>query len=78
MIELVLYSKPDCHLCEEARELLGMTLTGKPVAVEIVDISGDAGLQERYGLRIPVVARKDDERECGWPFGPADILELLR
>jgi len=32
-----------------------------------VDIAGDDNLFERYGWRIPVLQRADDE-ELGWPF----------
>ncbi len=54
-IELTLYSKPDCPLCDEMVEV--MLEVGKkiPIHVQHVDITSDAGLQERYGLDIPVL-----------------------
>ena len=55
-VRLTLYSKPGCHLCDVLEaDLEGMDL-GRPFAVEVVDISGDARLLERYGRRIPVLS----------------------
>ena len=54
--ELVLYSRPDCHLCDQARTLLG-SLQGHPpaFAVREVDIESDDRLLAGYLERIPVV-----------------------
>jgi hypothetical protein len=47
----VLYSRPDCHLCDQAREaLLAMGLV-----VDEVDIQGDERLHAAFLERIPVV-----------------------
>jgi glutaredoxin len=42
---VVLYSQPDCHLCEEARGLLD----GWGIAYELIDSD------PRYVLRVPVI-----------------------
>jgi len=65
------YTKPGCHLCDEAREVIA--LAGGGVVVTEVDINSDAELMQRYGLRIPVLADPDSGRELGWPFGPEDV-----
>ena len=41
-----------------------------------VNIQTDAELQEKYGVRIPVVALANGE-EKGWPFTAAQIGRLL-
>ena len=41
-----------------------------------VDIHTDTELQEKYGIRIPVVALANGE-EKGWPFTAAQIGRLL-
>lgn len=51
---LVVYSKPDCHLCDDAKDLLGHYSEYLPEIVE-VDINDDPELQQRYGESIPVV-----------------------
>ncbi len=59
--ELVLYSRPDCHLCDEARVLLD-SLRGAPPAFELreVDIDTDDRLLAAYLERIPVVEHRGE------------------
>jgi glutaredoxin len=55
-VEVTLYTRPGCHLCEVAKhqlQALGMT---HPLRVIEVNIEDDAALEERYGTTIPVVA----------------------
>ena len=70
---LTLYTRPGCHLCEEALEALALM----GVAAVQVDISGQAPLQARYGMHIPVLRREDSGEELRWPFGPGDIERML-
>ena len=51
-----LYARPDCHLCDEAREeLLAIRAAGADFRIEEVDIERDEGLLRRFLERIPVV-----------------------
>ncbi|HEX8204632.1 MAG TPA: glutaredoxin family protein [Solirubrobacteraceae bacterium] len=49
---ITLYGRPDCHLCDEARQVLERV--GEPF--DEVDIESDDELFKRYLERIPVVA----------------------
>ena len=49
--DLVLYGKPGCHLCDDARAVLERV--GAPFAE--VDITSDDALHAAYLERIPVV-----------------------
>jgi glutaredoxin len=51
-VRLVLYSRPGCHLCDDARVVLERI--GEPF--EEIDIESDDALLKRYLERIPVVA----------------------
>jgi glutaredoxin len=51
MPRITLYSKPGCHLCERAKEVIERC----PVEYEVVDITGQPDLEARYGQDIPVV-----------------------
>lgn len=55
MVSVMLYSRPGCGLCDEAREVIQLERTRTPFAFEEVDISGDDALELEYGIRIPVV-----------------------
>jgi glutaredoxin len=59
--ELRLYTRPGCHLCEEARDAIQSALEdraarGRPVPrVVELDIEADPELHRQYLERIPVV-----------------------
>jgi len=54
---LILYGRPGCHLCDEARTVLERV--GHPF--EEIDIESDDALLRRYLERIPVVALEGEE-----------------
>jgi glutaredoxin len=58
---LVLYGKPGCHLCEEARETVAAVRARVSFELEEVDVSTDPDLHREYGERIPVLALDGDE-----------------
>jgi glutaredoxin len=58
---VVLYGRPGCHLCEEARAALERVRARVPFALAEVDIEGDDELHRRYLERIPVVAVGGEE-----------------
>ena len=48
---VLLYSRPGCHLCDDARRALEAAAIG----YEEVDITADAALEAEYRVLIPVV-----------------------
>ena len=53
---VVLYGRPDCHLCDEARAGLDrLRAEGLEFDVEEVNIEADEELHRRFLERIPVV-----------------------
>ena len=54
--QVILYSRPGCHLCDDAAELLEQLAQRIPIAVVEVNILGDIALYERYKHSIPVIA----------------------
>jgi hypothetical protein len=53
---LVLYGRPDCHLCDEARAGLERLLAdGLPFEYAEVNIETDDDLHARFLERIPVI-----------------------
>ena len=53
--ELVIYSRPGCHLCEEMKVVIQLVQRKIPFAVREVDISADANLERLYGIEIPIL-----------------------
>jgi hypothetical protein len=61
---VVLYARPDCHLCDEARAgLESLHSDGVDFDLDEVDIEGDDELHSRLLERIPVV-EVDGEIVC--------------
>jgi glutaredoxin len=54
---IVLYGRPGCHLCDDARAVL--ECVGEPFAE--IDIEHDAALHAAYLERIPVVTVDGEE-----------------
>ena len=52
---VVLYTKPGCHLCDEARREMARAGCRDLFTYEEVDINSDPELRRRYGWDIPVV-----------------------
>ncbi len=54
--DVVLYSKADCHLCQEARAQIERVRRRVGFRFREVDIAADPDLLARYELTVPVVA----------------------
>ena len=55
MTRIIFYTKAGCHLCEKARAIVDRVAQDYPLTVELVDITQDADLYQRYWNVIPVV-----------------------
>lgn len=55
MIQVELYTRKECGLCDEAKAVLDRVRSQRPFHLVVVDVDQDAALAERYGLEVPVV-----------------------
>jgi glutathione S-transferase len=61
MTVITLYSKPDCHLCVQARVALVGLQPDLGFEISEVDITTDEALHRAYFERIPVVVLDGEE-----------------
>jgi glutaredoxin len=54
--QITLYTRPGCHLCEDAADLLDRLADRFSIRVTEINILNDVDLFERYKHSIPVVA----------------------
>ena len=54
-LEITVYSRPGCHLCEEAKAVMAPLLKEFAATVREVNIDRDNELAERYSWDIPVI-----------------------
>jgi glutaredoxin len=71
---VTLYERRDCHLCEEARQVLD-ALIG-PDRYDRVDVDASDELVVRYGFRVPVVAIDGVDR-LEAPMTAEELASLL-
>jgi len=53
--KVTLYTRPGCHLCEEAKAKIAPLLREFGATLREVNIDEDPVLKERYGTDIPVI-----------------------
>lgn len=58
---VTLYGRSYCHLCDEMLAALAPLLDEFALAVDVVDVDGDAALEQRFGVLVPVLVHADAE-----------------
>lgn len=74
-MKLALYQRDDCRLCDAALDVLAEA--GAPDFASVW-IDGEAGLEARYGERVPVLRDEDSGRELAWPFDADALARFLQ
>jgi glutaredoxin len=69
---IVLYSRPGCHLCDDAKAVL----ESLALVFEEVDITRDPALTAEYGVLIPVV-EQDGRQVFEAGMDPTELPSLL-
>ena len=77
-LEVKIYTREHCHLCEEAKATIESVAetVDRPVTIEKIDVETDERLREEYGERVPYVFVD------GWPafkyrVGEAELRRQL-
>jgi hypothetical protein len=52
--KVVIYSRINCHLCEEAEKNVREVMADTPFDLEVICIDGDQELERLYGEEVPV------------------------
>ena len=73
---VVLYGKPGCHLCDDARTLLQRLGRRYTLTVREIDITTDAALYRQYDIVIPVIVL-DGVHRLEAPIREGDLRALL-
>ena len=72
---LILFQRDDCHLCDLALAVLAEVRVPE---FDSVFIDGEAELEDRYGIRVPVLQDALSGRELDWPFDPVRLRTWLQ
>ena len=77
MTKVVIYSKPECHLCDEAKAAIQAAGCEGQYTLEEVNIESDPELRRRYRYDIPVITL-DGVEAFRHRLSPEQFREALR
>lgn len=76
-MELILYYREQCHLCDAMRKsLVAFSRTRQPLDWQEIDIDRDTVLIQRYDDRVPVLCDGDTEI-CHYFFDESALRAAL-
>jgi glutaredoxin len=58
---VIIYSRPGCHLCEDAKKAMEHAQCDYEYTLEEIDIESDVALLRRYRYDIPVITINGEE-----------------
>jgi hypothetical protein len=73
---VVVYSRADCHLCDEARAVVAAVCAESGETWQEIDIDAEPALVERYGDYVPVV-EVDGVQQGFWRIDAARLARRL-
>lgn len=59
--KVVIYSRPGCHLCDEAKQTIVTAVDASEYTLEEINIEDDSELLRRYQYDIPVICINGEE-----------------
>jgi Glutaredoxin-like domain (DUF836) len=75
-VRVRLLTRPGCHLCDDARVVVGQVCADHGVGWDEVDITSDPVLLERYADQVPVTL-VDGRQHDFWRVDPARLAAAL-
>jgi hypothetical protein len=73
---VVLYTRPQCHLCDVAEQIVAEVCAGTSDTWTSVDITGDEDLVRRFTDQVPV-AFVDGKQHDFWRVDPERLRAAL-
>lgn len=75
--QVVIYSRANCHLCEEAEKNVREVLEEIHFGLEVIDINGDQELESLYSEEVPVITINGDVHDY-YKVDKQRLLKALR
>ncbi|MFN0303588.1 MAG: glutaredoxin family protein [Burkholderiales bacterium] len=76
MAALTLIIRTYCHLCDDMAVALEPLLREFSATVKLVDVDRDPLLEEKYGMRVPVLLHAENEL-CHYFLDRASVRDYL-
>ncbi len=75
-VRITLYSKPGCHLCDDARQIIERVCAEVGTSYDEIDITTSPELASAYGEQIPVTF-VDGRQHDFWRVDPERLRGAL-
>jgi len=75
--EVVIYSRPGCHLCDEAKEVIKRVAARIPITLHEVNIDNDSDARARFNEEIPVIFI-DGKKAFKYRIEESELLRRLK
>jgi len=75
--QVVIYSRVNCHLCQDAEKIVREVLVEIHFGLEVIDINGDQELERLYGEEVPVITINGDVHDY-YKVDKQRLLKALR
>ncbi len=75
-INIELFSRPNCHLCDVAVEIIENLHGRYPLRLKVTHVEKDPQLEKRFGTEVPVVCI-DGDATFKYPIEPAKLEREL-
>jgi glutaredoxin len=75
-MQVTLYTRAGCHLCEEARRVIESVRPSASFDYQELDIDSDPALLRLYNEEVPVIAI-DGKKAFKYRVTPAQLLQKL-
>ncbi len=76
-IQIDIYSKSDCHLCEVAKEIIELQRVEFTLHIQSINIEGNPDLLEKYKTEVPVVFI-NGKKAFKFKVETAELVEKLK
>ncbi len=75
--EVIIYSRPDCHLCDEAKAVIKRVAARIPLNIREVNIDNDPDARAKFHEEIPVIFI-DGKKAFKYRIEEAQLLRRLK
>jgi glutaredoxin len=74
---LLLYTRKDCRLCDEMKEVIHDVAARIPLAIKEIDVDSSPEIQEKYGDEVPLLFI-DDRKAFKYRVTARELEKKLR
>ena len=76
-VELTLYGRSWCHLCDDMIAGLQSLQPARDFRVSVIDVDSDPALERRFGEKVPVLMHGEREL-CHYHLDVSAVTDYLR